>query len=449
MKKLFGTDGVRGLANQAPMTPELAMALGQAIAHHFKHEKSTHRIIIGKDTRLSSYMLEQAMAAGICAMGSTAVFTGPLPTPGVAFLTKAMRADAGVMISASHNPFHDNGIKFFDRDGFKLSDDVELQLERFIETDLPHFQRPTGENIGKAYRIDDAQGRYSEWVKQTFPKSLALDGLKIVVDCANGSAYKIAPNLLWELGADVIPIAVQPNGTNINQKCGAVYPEELCRQVVAHKADLGIALDGDADRVVMCDEHGQVVDGDQVIALCALEMQTAGLLPCQKVVGTILTNMGVEVLLRTHGIELLRTAVGDRYIIEVMRRENIRLGGEPSGHVIFADHTTTGDGLIAALQILASLMKTNTSLSKLVSGIPLYPQVQKNIFVKKRQPLKDIPELQKALQEAKERLGNEGRTVLRYSGTEPLLRLMIEGRDQNTIQKELSLLVKVVEENLL
>ncbi len=449
MKKIFGTDGVRGLANEAPMTPEFAMALGQAIAHHFKHEKTTHRILIGKDTRRSSYMLEQAMAAGICSMGSQAVFTGPIPTPGVAFLTKAMRADAGVMISASHNPFYDNGIKFFDRDGFKLSDAVEFQLEEFMQNELPKFKRPTGKEIGHAYRIEDAQGRYSEWVKRTFPKSLTLDGLKIVVDCAHGAAYKIAPTVLWELGAEVIPVGVKPNGTNINEKCGAMHPEELSRQVKEQKADFGIALDGDADRVVMCDENGEVIDGDKVIALCALQMQADDLLNDNKIVGTILTNMGVEVFLKARGIDLVRTSVGDRYIIEEMRKNDLSLGGEPSGHVIFANHTTTGDGLIAALQVVACLIKAQVPLSKLVSGIPLYPQVQKNIMIKKRKPLADIPALQTALQAVDLRLGSEGRTIVRYSGTEPLLRLMIEGRDQSTIQNELLTLIKVVEENLL
>lgn len=448
MKKLFGTDGVRGLANTPPMTPELAMALGQAIAFRFKHEKTARRIIIGKDTRLSSYMLEQAMAAGICSMGSNAVFTGPLPTPAVAFLTKAMRAEAGVMISASHNPYNDNGIKFFDRDGFKLSDEAELEIENFVENKLADRHRPTGADIGKAYRIDDAQGRYIEFVKRTFPKNLTLDGLRIVVDCANGSAYKIAPNVLWELGAEVIPIGVHPSGVNINHKCGAVAPEEMCSQVVKHKAHLGLALDGDADRVVMSDETGSLIDGDQIIAMCALELLSVGLLKNKTIVGTVLTNMGVENYLKERGIALTRTTVGDRYIIEEMRKHGLSLGGEPSGHVIFSNHTTTGDGIIAALQVLASMVKVKSPLSHLVAGIPLYPQVQQNIRVKERKPLDQVPAIYAAVQELNKRLNNLGRTVIRYSGTEPLLRLMIEGKDESMIQKELSALAQVVEKHL-
>lgn len=448
MKKLFGTDGVRGLANVTPMTPEMALALGQAIAYHFKHEKTTHRIIIGKDTRRSSYMLEQAIAAGICSMGSNAVFTGPLPSPAVAFLTKAMRADAGVMISASHNPYYDNGIKFFDRDGFKLSDEVELELEAFVENKMKGVKRPTGQDVGKAYRIEDAQGRYIEFVKRTFPKTLTLDGFKIVLDCAHGSAYKIAPNALWELGAEIVPVGVTPNGININDRCGAVSPEDLRKVVVDNKAHVGIALDGDADRVVMCDENGDLIDGDQVIAICALELNAAGLLKSNKVVGTILTNMGVENYLKEHGIGMVRTPVGDRYIIEEMRKSKLSLGGEPSGHVIFSSHTTTGDGLVAALQVLANMIKSGLKLSELARNIPLYPQVQQNLRVKERKVLEDIPAVQQAIVELNNRLNSHGRTVIRYSGTEPLLRLMIEGKDEAIISSELKFLVKVLERNL-
>lgn len=448
MKKLFGTDGVRGLANVTPMTPEMALALGQAIAYHFKHEKTTRRIIIGKDTRRSSYMLEQAMAAGICSMGSNAVLTGPLPSPAVAFLTKAMRADAGVMISASHNPYYDNGIKFFDQDGFKLSDEVELELEAFVENKMNGVKRPTGQEVGKAYRIEDAQGRYIEFVKRTFPKTLTLDGLKIVLDCAHGSAYKIGPNALWELGAEVVPVGVSPNGMNINDRCGAVSPEDLRKVVVDNKAHVGIALDGDADRLVMCDEKGDLIDGDQVIAICALELKAAGLLKSHKVVGTILTNMGVENYLKERGIGMVRTPVGDRYIIEEMRKSKLSLGGEPSGHVIFSTHTTTGDGLVAALQVLANMIKSGLRLSELAHNIPLYPQVQQNLRVKERRRLEDIPAIQEAIMALNGRLNLQGRTVIRYSGTEPLLRLMIEGKDETVIRKELKSLVKVLEQNL-
>ncbi len=448
MTKLFGTDGVRGLANQWPMTPEIALALGQAIAHHFQDKKSTRRIIIGKDTRRSSYMLEQAMAAGICSMGCTAIFTGPLPTPGVAFLTKAMRADAGVMISASHNRFEDNGIKFFDANGFKLSDEAQSQIENFVKNCMQGIERPVGEKIGNAYRIDDAQGRYIEFVKRAFAKDLTLEGLKIVVDCAHGASYKIAPQVLWELGAEVLPIGVNPNGMNINKERGAIDPLAMCRYVKQKQAHLGIALDGDADRVVLCDENGSLVDGDQVIALCALAMKNDGTLEQNTVVGTIMTNMGVEDYLKTQGIALQRTAVGDRYIIEKMRELQVSLGGEPSGHVIFSQHTTTGDGLLAALQVLAYMVRHKASLSDLVRSIPLYPQVTANIRVKNRVPLENIKLLQAAFSEIQKRLQGKGRTVVRYSGTEPLLRLMVEGQDAVLIQKELDLLKNLVEGEL-
>lgn len=448
MKKLFGTDGVRGLANVSPMTPEMALSLGQAIAHQFKNAKTTRRIIIGKDTRRSSYMLEQAIAAGICSMGSTAVFTGPLPTPGVAFLTRAMRADAGVMISASHNPYDDNGIKFFDRDGFKLSDDVECEIEKFVAGALSVIKRPTGEAIGQAYRIEDAQGRYAEFVKRTVPKNMTLERLKIVIDCANGAAYKIAPNVLWELGAEVVSLGVSPNGTNINAQCGAMHPEALCRQVVASGAHVGFALDGDADRVVMCDEKGALVDGDKVITMCALGMLAAGTLKDARVVGTVMTNMGVENYLKERGIAVTRTRVGDRYIIEEMRKSGLALGGEPSGHVIFAEHATTGDGLIAALQVLSSMAASGRSLSELAAGIPLYPQVGENIRVKERKSLDSIPAVHAAIEGLTARLGGIGRAIVRYSGTEPLLRIMIEGRDKPVIENELRILSAVIHKHL-
>ena len=448
MKKLFGTDGVRGLANVWPMTPEIAMALGQAIADYFQHQHSTRRIIIGKDTRRSSYMLEQAMAAGICSMGSTAIFTGPLPTPGVAFLTKAMRADAGVMISASHNCFEDNGIKFFDPNGFKLSDEIQTQIEQFVALKMEGVERPTGDKIGNAYRIDDAQGRYIEFVKRAFAKDLTLEGLKIVIDCAHGAAYKLAPKILWELGAEVLPIGVNPNGTNINKERGATAPQTMQRYVKQQGAHLGIALDGDADRVVMCDEDGELIDGDKVIALCALSMKSEGLLANNAVVGTIMTNLGVENFLKEQGIKLHRTAVGDRYIIEKMRELQICLGGEPSGHVIFSRHTTTGDGLVAALQVLACVVRNKVKLSELVRKIPHYPQVSASIHVKQKPPLAESQPIQAALIEIENRLAGKGRTVVRYSGTEPVLRLMIEGQDQTLIQNELEKLQLVVEKQL-
>lgn len=448
MKKLFGTDGVRGQANAHPMTPEIAMALGQAIAKYFQHKNTTHRIVIGKDTRRSSYMIEQAIAAGVCSMGSNAILLGPISTPGVAFLTKAMRADAGIMISASHNQFDDNGIKFFNRDGFKLSDKIELKIESMVENKEMDEDRPVGENIGKAYRVEDAVGRYVEFVKRTFPKTLSLDGLKIVVDCANGAAYKLAPLALWELGAEVIPIGVKPNGVNINKECGALHPEQMGELVVQHGAQLGMALDGDADRVILCDEKGQVIDGDQVIALCAIELDRQGWLNKQKIVGTVMSNMGVENYLKQKGIAMVRTQVGDRYIIEKMREEELKLGGEPSGHIIFSKHTTTGDGLIAALQVLATVVKDKRPLSELVADIPLYPQLNTKIEVKDKKPIKDIPEMQKAIDALDAKLNGKGRSVIRYSGTESVLRLMVEGENQSLIQQELDKLVQVAEREL-
>lgn len=436
MKKIFGTDGVRGLANVYPVTPEMAMSLGQAVAKFFRHKKSTRRVVIGKDTRRSSYMIEQAIAAGVCSMGSEAVFLGPIPTPGVAFLTKAMRADCGVMISASHNAYSDNGIKFFDANGFKLTDENELEIETFIENELKNTQRPTGRNVGKAYRVEGAQGRYVEFLKRAFPKDYTLEGLKVVVDCANGAAYHIAPQVLWELGAEVISLGVDPNGLNINTNCGALHPENLSHAVRECKADMGLALDGDADRVVLCDENGSIIHGDCLIAMCALELLNQGLLKNKKIVGTILTNMGVENYLKQHGIDMLRTQVGDRYIIEVMREQGLLLGGEPSGHVIFSRHTTTGDGMVAGLQVLATMVQSQKKLSELVAEIPLYPQIQHNIKVQNKKVLTEVQPIQQALQDIDQRLAGKLRVILRYSGTEPLLRLMIEGQDPQIMQQE-------------
>ncbi len=447
-RTLFGTDGVRGLANKYPMTPEIAMALGQAIAHHFRNKKTTHRIVIGKDTRRSSYMIELAIAAGVCSMGSNAVLLGPTATPGVAFITKAMRADAGIMISASHNPFEDNGIKFFDQDGFKLSDETEMAIEKLVTEGIAESKRPVGESIGKAYRVEDAIGRYTEFVKNTFPKALTLDGLKIVIDCAHGAAYKAAPMVLWELGAEVTKLGISPNGVNINKDCGALHPQAMVDEVKMQKANIGIALDGDADRLMLCDEKGNIIDGDQVIALCARQLLEEGALKKKKIVGTIMTNMGVENYLKDLGIEVVRAPVGDRYIIEKMRDGGFQLGGEPSGHIIFSDYATTGDGLVAALQVLAFVVKSGKKLSELVREIPLYPQVNNAIRVKEKKPLDKLPGFSKAVKDLEKRLKNKGRAVVRYSGTESVLRLMIEGESRAVIQGELDALTKVAQENL-
>lgn len=447
-KKFFGTDGVRGMANVYPMTPELAMSLGQAVAIHFKNQKTTQRIVIGKDTRRSSYMFELAIAAGVCSMGLDAVLLGPMSTPGVAYITKAMRATAGIMISASHNAYHDNGIKFFDRNGYKLTDSEEKRIEGMILNGVPLEGRPTGEQIGKAKRVDDALGRYVEFVKSTFPQNLSLEGLKVVLDCANGAAYKLAPMALVELGAEVIPIGVHPNGTNINQYCGALHPETMTEVVKNQKADLGIALDGDADRLILCDENGEVIDGDKVIALCAIELNKKKALHNNTVVGTIMTNLGVENYLAKMGIHLERTQVGDRYILEKMKADDIVLGGEPSGHIIFKEHATTGDGLIAALQVLSEICRTGKKLSELVEEIPLYPQVSEAITVKEKKPLESLKEFQKTWNDVNQTLNGNGRTVVRYSGTEPVLRLMVEGEDSKLIRQELGRLTESAKSEL-
>lgn len=447
-KKLFGTDGIRGLANRHPMTPEIALSLGEAIAFYFSRKQGGGRIVIGKDTRRSSYMFEYALSAGISSMGSQAILTGPLPTPGIAFLTTAMRADAGVVISASHNPFSDNGIKFFDRDGFKLPDEVELQMEEFIFAAPDDSKKPTGGEIGRAYRIEDAVGRYAEFLKSTFPKHLTLKGLKIVVDCAHGAAYHVAPLTLKEMDAEVISLGIAPNGTNINESCGAMHPDNLAALVKKEKADIGIALDGDADRVILCDEKGNLLDGDQILAICAIDRKKEKRLKKNTVVGTIMSNIGLEIFLNEHSLKLIRTDVGDRAISEKMRQKGYALGGEPSGHIIFMDLSTTGDGLIAALQVLALMIKTGKSLSALAHQVPLYPQLFRNIPIKVRKDLAKVPSLQKEISHVEKQLKGKGRVVLRYSGTEPLLRLMIEGENESLVKRNLDRLSGCIEAHL-
>lgn len=448
MKKLFGTDGIRGIANRHPMTPEVALSLGQAIAFHFARKKGGGRIVIGKDTRRSSYMFELALSAGVSSMGSMAILTGPLPTPGIAFITTAMRADAGVVISASHNGFQDNGIKFFDQEGFKLPDEVELQMEEFIFSPHEDSIRPIGGDIGRAIRIDDATGRYAEFLKSTFPKNLNLKGLKIVVDCANGAAYSVAPMVLSEMDAEVISIGIDPTGTNINKDCGALHPEKMAEMVRKEGAHIGIALDGDADRLILCDEKGQIINGDSVLALCALERKKEGKLPGNLVVGTVLSNMGLEVYLKDHGINFVRTAVGDRYIIEEMKKKGAAVGGEPSGHLIFSDLSTTGDGLLAALQVMACMIKSGKPLSELAHQMPLYPQKEKNIPVKEKKDLKTIVQLTQELEAVDKILSGRGRVVLRYSGTEPLLRLMVEADGETLANQSFDRISRCIQQNL-
>lgn len=435
VKKLFGTDGVRGIANTDPLTAEMALVLGRAIAHVFKRDERQHRIVIGKDTRLSGYMLESAMMAGICSMGVDSVLLGPLPTPGVAFITRSMRADAGVMLSASHNTYEDNGIKFFSNDGYKLPDKLEEEMERLIfNGDIDHI-RPTATNIGKAYRIDDAIGRYVEFVKSSFPKGMTLDGMRIVFDCANGAAYKVGPWVFKELGAEVIVYNDTPSGTNINLDCGTMHPEVIRKGVIDHKADVGIALDGDGDRVIFADEEARVVDGDFILAICGLEMLREGQLRNNILVGTVMSNWGLEKAIRDAGGRLIRGQVGDRYIIEEMMREDANLGGEQSGHIIFRDYTTTGDGLITALQLLRIMRTTGKPLSKLCKVLEKTPQVLINVRVREKKSLNNIPSIQAAIVAAREKMGDKGRVLVRYSGTEPIARVMIEGFDQDEIDK--------------
>jgi phosphoglucosamine mutase len=448
MKKLFGTDGVRGVANQDPMTSEMALRIGRAAAHVFRDSSRRHRIVIGKDTRLSGYMIESALTSGLCSMGVDVLLVGPVPTPGIAFLTRSLRADAGVVISASHNPYEDNGIKFFGRDGFKLPDEVEKKMEDLIFSGAIDSIRPTAAEIGKAFRIDDAIGRYNEFVKSSIPRGMDLSGLRIVVDSANGAAYKIGPRILIELGADVISLYDQPDGMNINQGCGSLYPEVVSKAVIANNAQIGIAFDGDADRVMMCDEKGTVVDGDTVMAICALQMMKEGRLKQKTLVATVMSNLGLELAVQNAGGKLVRAAVGDRYVMEKMLEGGYNLGGEQSGHVIFLDHNTTGDGLISALQILVIMKQTNRPLSKLASCMRTYPQTLLNVRVKERRDLTSIPEVAQRMAEVEKELGRNGRLIVRYSGTEPKVRVMIEGEDQQEIRKLAEDLTGIIKEKL-
>ena len=433
MKKLFGTDGVRGVANVHPMTTEMAMQLGRAAAYVFRNGHKRHRIVIGKDTRLSGYMIENALVAGICSMGVDVLIVGPLPTPGIANITSSMRADAGVVISASHNPFQDNGIKFFCREGFKLPDEVELKIEDLIFSKKIDSLRPIATEVGKAYRIDDAVGRYVVFLKSTFPKDLDLTGLKIVLDCANGAAYKVAPAVLEELGADVVLLGAKPNGTNINAGCGSLHPEVISEAVKEHRADLGVALDGDADRVIFVDEFGNEVDGDHIMAVCATDMLKQKKLRKNTLVATVMSNMGLDIAIKKAGGKIVKTAVGDRYVVEEMRKSGYNLGGEQSGHMIFLDHNTTGDGMQTALQVLAIMQRQKKTLAELAEVMIPLPQVLVNVRVAEKKDIMTIPEIGKLVGEIEAKLQDEGRLLVRYSGTEPLLRIMLEGQDKYQI----------------
>jgi phosphoglucosamine mutase len=444
-KKLFGTDGVRGTANIEPMTADYALRLGMAAGHYFTRGSHRHTVVIGKDTRLSGYMLEPALTAGFVSMGMDVILLGPLPTPAVAILTRSLRADLGVMISASHNPFQDNGLKFFGPDGYKLSDDAEFAIEDLFEKGLDNY-RAKPSSLGRAKRLDDALGRYIEFSKSTFPKHLRLEGLKIVIDCANGAAYKVAPAILWELGADVIPMGVHPDGFNINKKCGSLSTQTMAEAVVAHGADIGIALDGDADRVVLCDENGQIIDGDQVMALIGSHWNRRGQLNGKAVVATVMSNLGLEHFLKKQGIGFYRTAVGDRYVLEKMRELNINLGGEQSGHIVMTDFTTTGDGLIAALQVLAAIIEAKRPASEVLNLFKPYPQILKNITIMKNKTTQILNDERviKIIENGEKRLADRGRILIRPSGTEPLIRVMAEGDDETMIREVVDEIVSII-----
>ena len=430
----FGTDGIRGLANKAPMTSEIALKAGMAAGHIFSRNALTHhrpRVVIGKDTRLSGYMIESALLSGFTSVGMDVFLLGPMPTPAVAMLTRSMRADLGVMISASHNPYEDNGIKFFDPDGYKLSDETEAEIEALIDAPSTELMA-TSEKIGRATRIESAQERYIEYAKRTLSKNLRLDGLRIVVDCANGAAYKVAPEALWELGAEVVRIGVEPNGRNINLKCGSTAPEALADKVREVRADIGIALDGDADRVVIVDEKGRIVDGDQLMAVIAESWHRQGRLSGGGVVATVMSNLGFERYLQGIGLSLARTAVGDRYVVEHMRKHGSNVGGEQSGHIVLSDFTTTGDGLVSALQVLSAVVSTGKSVSEVCNRFEPLPQILKNVRYSEGKPLEDA-RVVKTIEGATERLGSTGRIVIRPSGTEPVIRVMAEGDDERLV----------------
>lgn len=445
--KLFGTDGIRGKANHSPMTGEIAFEVGRAAAYVLNKKHGLHKILIGKDTRLSGYMLESALTSGICSMGMNVVLVGPMPTPGIAFVTRSLRVDAGVVISASHNPYDDNGIKFFSSDGFKLPDSTESAIEKEMFSKRLEKIRPEGAGIGRAHRVDDAAGRYIEYVKSTFPKGRTLEGMKVVIDCSNGSAYKITPFVLDELGADVISINDKPDGLNINENCGATHTEEMQRAVLEHKADVGIAHDGDADRTILCDEKGELIDGDKVMALCALDMKKQGTLKKDTVVSTVMSNIGFELFLKKNGIKVVRTQVGDRYVVEEMVKRKCNLGGEQSGHIVFLDHNTTGDGAITALQVLSIMSRRGKALSDLASYIPIYPQVLVNVKVKRTKNMDDYPEIEKAIKMANKKISS-GRILVRPSGTEPKIRVMIEGDNMDNITDIANEVADVIKKNM-
>src|SRR6187397_2838256 len=431
-RKYLGTDGIRGRAN-GTITPELALKVGQAAGIVFQRGEHRHRVVVGKDTRLSGYMIETALVAGFTSVGMDVLLTGPMPTPAVAMLTRSMRADLGVMISASHNPYDDNGIKLFGPDGYKLSDEIELKIEIIMDGDLGKRLAKSA-NLGRAKRIDGVQDRYIEFAKRTLPRNLSLDGLRVVIDCAHGAAYQVAPDALWELGADVVAIGVEPDGFNINKECGSTAPEALAKKVREMRADIGIALDGDADRVILVDERGHVVDGDQLLAVIAQSWKEDGRLSQPGIVATVMSNLGLERFLNAQGLDLVRTPVGDRYVLEQMLKHGYNLGGEPSGHIILSDYATTGDGFVAALQVLAVVKKNNRPVSEVCHRFEPLPQVLKNVRYRNGQPLEHA-EVRSAIANAEKRLNGHGRLLVRSSGTEPVIRVMGEGDDRILVEE--------------
>ncbi|MGJ3523725.1 phosphoglucosamine mutase [Nitratidesulfovibrio sp. D1] len=447
-KRLFGTDGLRGQVNIYPMTADVALRLGLAAGTHFRNGQRRHRVVIGKDTRLSGYVFESALTAGLCAAGMDVYLVGPLPTPAIAFLTRNMRADLGVVISASHNPFMDNGIKFFDKDGFKLPDETENKITDMVLDPGWQWDYPAPERVGRAAKIEDSPGRYIVYLKNSFPAHLTLDGMRVVLDCANGANYKVAPLALEELGAEVIKIGTEPNGLNINHQCGSLYPGVAAGKVLETRADVGLALDGDADRLIVVDERGTVLDGDQIMALCAEDMLRRGVLRNNTLVATVMSNMALEVFMKERGCKLLRTPVGDRYVVEAMRREGANLGGEQSGHLIFMDHGTTGDGLMAALQILRIMRERDRPLSELAGQLQLFPQELINVHVERKIPFEQCQPVLDAVARVEAELGDRGRVLLRYSGTEAVCRVMVEGEDSEQVRRLAGLLAEAVQKHL-
>jgi phosphoglucosamine mutase len=441
-RKYFGTDGIRGRANKFPMTPDIAMKVGMAVGMTFRNGDHRHRVVIGKDTRLSGYMIENAMVAGFTSAGMDVFQLGPIPTPAVAMLSRSLRADVGVMISASHNAYHDNGIKLFGPDGYKLSDELELEIERLLDQDLSKSLADNGE-LGRAKRIDGIDDRYIEFAKRTLPRNMSLEGLRIVVDCANGAAYKVAPAALWELGADVVTIHNTPNGMNINEECGSTHPFSLVKKVKEVRADIGIALDGDADRVVLVDENGSIIDGDQIMAAISEDWQETGRLAAGGVVATVMSNLGFERFLNSKGLNLARTKVGDRYVVEHMREHGYNVGGEQSGHLVLSDFSTTGDGLVSALQVLACVKKQGKPVSEVCRKFEPVPQLLKNVRFSGGKPL-DNTHVKNVIEDATSRLGSKGRLVIRPSGTEPLIRVMAEGDDRELVENVVEEIISVI-----